>query len=142
MSTKTYLAFDYGTVRIGVAVGNSLTETASPIQTVSNVNGSPDWLAIEQLIKQWQPDELVVGLPLTVEGEDQAITPHVKGFIKALRKRFGLAISEADERFSSIAAQAELAKMRASGQRTKRVSKDDIDSMAATLILQHWFTGN
>jgi len=142
MTTKTYLAFDYGTVRIGVAVGNSLTQTASPVQTVANVNGTPDWQAIEQLIEQWQPAELVVGLPLTVEGDEQAITPHVKGFVKALSKRFGLDIHEADERFSSMAAQAELAKMRASGQRAKRVSKGDIDSMAAALILQNWFTAN
>ena len=53
MPTKTYLAFDYGTLRIGVAVGNSLTETASPVQTVGNVNGTPDWAAIEQLILQF-----------------------------------------------------------------------------------------
>ena len=146
MPTKTYLAFDYGSVRIGIAVGNELTETASPVQTVANVNGTPDWAAIERLIQQWQPDEFVVGMPLTLEGEDQAITPHVKGFIKALRKRFALPIFEADERFSSMAAQTELANMRASGQRTRRVSKGDIDAMAAALILQNWlqkrFTDN
>jgi len=97
---------------------------AAPAQTVDNINGTPDWAAIESLIEQWQPDEFVVGLPLTVEGEEQAITAHVKGFVKALRKRFNLTIHEADERFSSMAAQAELAKM------------------AATMILQNWFTEN
>lgn len=106
------------------------------------MNGTPDWAAIEALVEQWQPDELIVGFPLTVDGDEQAITPHVRGFIKMLGKRFGLTTHQADERFSSMAAQAELAKLRASGQRTKRVSKGDIDAMAAALILQNWFTEN
>ncbi len=136
---KNYLAFDYGSIRIGVAVGNDLTKTASPLQTVANVNGTPDWQTIEGLISNWQPDALLVGVPLTLDGEEQSITPHVRGFIKKLNHRTKLTVHEADERFSSVDAQQELALMRASGQRKKRVSKSDIDSMAATLILQKWF---
>jgi putative Holliday junction resolvase len=123
-------------------VGNNLTATASPLETIGNRNGTPDWAAINHLIEQWQPDELIVGLPLTVDGDEQSITAHVRGFIKALKKRYGLIIHEADERYSSMAAQKELAAMRASGQRRRRVSKGDIDSMAATLILQGWFAEN
>lgn len=123
-------------------MGNSLTATASPLETIGNRNGTPDWPAISRLIEHWQPDELIVGLPLTVDGDEQSITAHVKGFIKALKKRYELTVHEADERFSSVAAQKELAKMRASGQRKRRVNKGDIDSLAATLILQGWFTEN
>lgn len=129
-------------MRIGVAVGNSLTATASPLEAIGNRNGTPDWPAISRLIEHWQPNELIVGLPLTIDGEEQIITAHVKGFIKALKKRYDLPVQEADERFSSVAAQKALANMRASGQRKRRVSKGDIDSMAATLILQGWFTEN
>ncbi len=63
---NTLLCFDFGTKRIGVAVGQSITQTASPLKTVRNKNNKPDWNDIEQLIKEWQPDALIVGVPLNM----------------------------------------------------------------------------
>jgi len=75
----TYLAFDYGSHRIGVAVGESSLEIARPLEVVSNSSGTPDWKTIDQLLEQWQPSGLVVGWPLTLSGEEQAIK-HARGY--------------------------------------------------------------
>jgi len=90
--SKCVLGFDYGSKRIGVAVGNTLLETAAPLAVIKNVNGTPDWDAIESLIEEWQPSDLVVGWPLTIDGEMQDITHHVKGFAKRLEQRFELPV--------------------------------------------------
>ncbi len=71
---NTLLCFDFGTKRIGVAVGQSITKTANPLKTVKNSNNKPDWNDIEQLIKEWQPDALVVGIPLNMMDEVQEMT--------------------------------------------------------------------
>lgn len=138
----TCIAFDYGSKRIGVAVGEFLLQTATPLGIAQNINGTPDWEVIDSIINQWQPTELVVGWPLTESGEFQAITYHVKGFIKRLVKRYNLPVHKADERFSSIAAQEEIKNLRQSGQRKRKTTHADIDTLAAALILESWFTMN
>ena len=87
MSTNV-LGFDYGSKRIGVAVGNTLLGTAAPLTVIKNTNGTPDWAAIDALVNEWQPKALCVGWPLTIDGEMQDITHHVKGFLKRLERRF------------------------------------------------------
>jgi len=133
------LGFDYGAKRIGVAVGNTLLGTAEPLTEVKNTNGTPDWASIEALIQEWQPSALIVGWPLTVDGEMQEITHHVKGFAKRLERLFELPVHKSDERYSSRAAQEINKSMRARGQRTKQTSHADIDTLAAALILESWF---
>ncbi len=137
----TYLAFDYGSLRIGSAVGESMLGTAQPLIVVPNQSGTPVWSLLDKLINEWNPKGLVVGIPLTLDGSEQDITPHAKGFLKALKRRFELATFAADERFSSMQAQQALQKMRARGQRGK-TDKADIDKLAAAFILERWFDEN
>ncbi len=135
----TCVAFDFGTRRIGLAVGEFSLQTASPIGVVKNTNGTPDWPSIDDYIEQWKPSDLVVGWPLTEDLQEQTITHHVKGFIKRLTKRYGLPVHKADERFSSMAAQAEIKNMRSTGQRKRKTTHADVDTLAAALILESWF---
>jgi len=134
----TCVAFDYGSRRIGVAVGETLTGTAQPLSIVGNTNGTPDWHAIDQLLIVWQPVMLLVGWPLTINGEEQDITAHIRGFMKKLSRRTTLPVFAADERFSSQAAQGELKRQRSSGQRRRKTSHADVDTVAAALILENW----
>ena len=136
-----YLCFDYGSVRIGLAIGNTLTGTARPLSTVANNSGTPHWPDIDQLYQEWSPIGLVVGIPLTADGEVQDLTHHARGFLKRLKKRFDIPAFSADERFSSMEAQQELKKMRARGQRGK-TQHADVDKLAAALILERWFNEN
>lgn len=133
-----YLGFDYGSIRIGLAVGNTIIGTTQPLLTLSNNSGTPDWTPIDKAVSDWAPSGLVVGIPLTLDGNDQPITPHARGFLKALKKRYQITTHAADERFSSMQAQQELQKMRARGQHGK-TQKQDVDKLAAALILEHWF---
>ncbi|MCL4141594.1 UNVERIFIED_CONTAM: hypothetical protein GTU68_039209, partial [Idotea baltica] len=133
-----YLCFDYGTVRIGVAVGNALLGTARPLDVVANNSGTPNWALIDRAVEQWRPVALVVGIPLNLDGEPEEITQHARGFIRRLKKRYTVPVFGADERFSSMDAQKELQKMRARGQRGK-TQHADVDTLAAALILERWF---
>jgi putative Holliday junction resolvase len=133
------IAFDYGSKRIGTAVGNASLQTARPLSVVDNRNGLADWPAIASIIEQWQPTDLVVGWPLDEHGEEQALTPHVRGFVKKLEQRFDRPVHKVDERFSSIAAQEAIRSMRQSGQRKRRSTRSDVDTVAAALILESWF---
>lgn len=139
-SAGTCLAFDYGSKRIGTAIGEARMQSARPLSVVSNVHGTPDWQSIADLVDQWQPTDLIVGWPLDDTGSEQAITAHVRGFIKRLEQRFELPVHKVDERFSSIAAQESIRSMRQSGQRKRRASHGDVDTVAAALILESWFT--
>ena len=136
-----YLCFDYGTVRIGVAVGNSQLGTATPLLAVRNNSGTPDWSVIDQAIDEWKPIGLVVGIPLTDKAEVQEMTHLARGFRKRLSKRTEIAVFDADEAFTSVQAQQELKKMRANGQRG-RTQKADIDTLAAALILERWYNSH
>jgi putative Holliday junction resolvase len=131
MSPRIVLGFDFGTRRIGVAVGQGLTRSASALVTLSNRNGAPDWEAIGRLIEQWQPAALVVGLPLNLDGSDHEITRLARRFGNRLRGRYNLPVYTMDERLSSAAAEALLAEQ-------GRYDKADVDKVAAQLILQGW----
>ncbi len=133
------LGFDYGSKRIGVAIGNTLLGTAAPLTVIKNSHGTPDWAAINQLVEEWQPMALIVGWPLTIDGEMQDITHHVKGFLKRLEQRYDMPVHKTDERFTSRAAQALNKSMRSRGQRKKQTAHADIDTLAAALILESWF---
>lgn len=134
---SSYLAFDYGKRRIGVAVGQTITGTASALDTLwCKKLGVPPWLEIESLIKQWQPVGLVVGLPLTMDGEEQAITHLARGFADGLG-RFNKPVFTSDERLSSREAGAAFKQARQQGQ-AKRQQAKNLDSQAARVILERW----
>jgi len=128
------LAFDFGLARIGVAVGQSITQTATPLSTLSAKQGKPDWQQVEKLIKQWQPQQLIVGEPLNMDATDQAITLAARKFANRLTGRFGLPCQLVDERLSSAAAREEI--FESGGY--KKLKKTEIDSVAAALILESW----
>lgn len=132
----TVLGFDYGRSRIGVAVGQSITGTASAIETVRADQGKPDWLAIERLIKEWQPQRFVVGMPKNMDGSEHQLTAIITRFGNQLHGRFGLPVSYVDERLSSREAERSLMP----GQAKK--DKGVIDRVAAQLILQTWLEQN
>ncbi|MCU7920220.1 MAG: Holliday junction resolvase RuvX [Candidatus Thiodiazotropha sp. (ex Dulcina madagascariensis)] len=127
----TLLGFDYGTCKIGVAVGQSLTGTATPLETLQLVNHRPDWTRIGQLIEAWQPQALVVGLPLDVDDSETDATQPALRFSRQLEGRFHLKVHLADERFTSFEARDRL------GHKAKRM--EEYDAMAAKLILETWF---
>jgi len=131
----TVLAFDFGTKRIGVAVGESMIGLAHPLSEIVGEASEPRFAAIAKVIAQWQPRRLVVGLPLTEEGAPQESTRRAQRFARQLEGRFGLPVSFVDERYTSVDAEAG---MREAGGR-KAINEKRVDSAAAQLILQQYF---
>ncbi len=126
---ETLLGFDYGTRRIGVAVGQTLTGTARPLTTLPCRNGKPDWETIGRLIREWQPSRLVVGLPLHMDGTEQPMTDQARRFGRQLEGRYNLPVEWMDERLSSEEAERTLGSAR---------DKAAVDAVAAAVILRDW----
>jgi len=126
----TALAFDYGTRRIGVAFGQSISGTAKPLPILAARDGIPDWDQVGQLIATWQPDVLVVGLPYNMDGSEGELFRPATKFGNRLNGRFHLPCYGIDERLSSRAA-ADLA---------GDLNAQPLDSIAAQLILESWFS--
>jgi putative Holliday junction resolvase len=137
----TVLAFDFGLKRIGLASGESLTGTAAPRAAASVTHNGPDWGAIEREIKALRPRVLVVGAPYNADGTPGALAKAAQRFATELEVRFGLPVRRVDERWSSLEANSALKAQRASGERRKKIRKEDIDSAAAAVILERWFAG-
>lgn len=135
--TATYLAFDFGRRRIGVAAGQAVTGTASPVDTVAARAGEPDWSAIDRAVRDWAPVALVVGIPVHMDGSEQAGTRQARAFARRLGERYRLPVHEADERLSSREAEGLIASARRDGGR-RRTRRGDVDRMAASLILERW----
>jgi putative Holliday junction resolvase len=133
---ESIMAFDYGLRRIGVAVGQQVTSSASPLEVIRNGENGPDWEQIKSLIKEWRPDRLIVGMPMHADGSPSAISDIVNDFISKLR-RFELPVEAVDERYTSVEAGALLKSQRADGLRG-RISKEMIDSVAASVIAERW----
>lgn len=137
-SPGTLLGFDFGMKRIGVAIGQTVTQTAHPLGIIKAEAGFPQWPPLDKLIKTWQPDALVVGIPLNMDGTEQPITKNAKEFAASLQTRFQLPVFEMDERLTSVEAKARL--FESGGY--KAIKNTPIDSVAAQLILQNWLTQN
>jgi putative Holliday junction resolvase len=137
----TILGFDFGLRRIGVACGDSVTATAAPRRAVAMRADGPDWGAITREVEALKPGLLVVGLPYNDDGTPGRLTEPARRFGAALEQRFGLRVEYVDEHGSSLEASAALKGMRASGERRRRVGRDDIDSGAAAVILRRWLAG-
>lgn len=124
IAARTYLAFDYGLKRVGVATGNSLTRLAQPLQTVA-AQGDARFARIAQLVAEWQPTALVVGVPFHPDGAEHENTARARKFGRQLSGRFHLPVHEVDERYSTTEAHA-------SGAR-------DLDAASAAILLQQFF---
>lgn len=130
------LSFDFGMRRIGVAVGQTTTSTASALETVAH-SGQPDWNAIDRLVKEWKPALLLVGLPLGAEGEETDMSRAARRFGKSLAERYSIEVDYCDERLSSRVAESRFAEQRASGS-LRRKDASRLDAMAAQVILENW----
>lgn len=130
------LAFDFGLRRIGVAVGQATTCTASKLETVRN-GATPDWVAIDRLVREWRPQHLVIGLPLGSEGDETDMSRAARQFGAELGARYALPVDFADERLSSKAAEGRFAELRAGGS-VRRKHADQLDAISAQIILENW----
>lgn len=128
------LGFDWGIKRIGVAVGNSLLNQATPLKTLSAKAGVPDWNLVKQLIQEWRPNVLVVGVPLDMEGKELPTTQKAKMFCEQLQKKSQLPLYPVDERLTTIEARQRL--FEEGGYR--RIQSAQVDSYAAKLIVEQW----
>ncbi len=133
---ETIIAFDFGLRRIGVAVGQQVTRSASAIGVVANSSAGPDWQSVDRIIADWRPARLIVGVPSHADGTPSDFTARVLRFMDELR-RYGRPVESTDENFSSREAGQMLAAQRALGLRG-RVRKENIDSTAAVLIAERW----
>lgn len=138
LAPRILLGFDFGMKRIGVAIGQTITQTARPLDTIQARDGVPNWNAIAKLIKKWLPDALVVGIPLNMDGTEQPISQHARHFAEALRQQFALPVHEIDERLTTKDARERLF---AQGG-YKALQDGQVDRVAAQLILQNWFADN
>lgn len=136
---ETILAFDFGLRRIGVAVGQTVTGSASPLGVVTNSGNGPDHQRIATLIREWRPDRLVVGMPLTADGDPSDMAVPIRRFIEELQ-RYDLPTATIDERHTSQEAEAALIRARQAGSRG-RIRKQDVDAAAAVLIAERHLRG-
>ena len=138
MRTKTavrsVMGFDFGLKRIGLATGQTITGTASPLTTLQASKQKPDWENIELHIRQWKPDALIVGIPYLLDGGESDITRAARNFCKQLERRFNLPVYTVDESLSSFEAQQQLTQ----DMKIAKHNKHEIDKMAAAIIVQSW----
>ncbi|MBT8767742.1 Holliday junction resolvase RuvX [Metapseudomonas boanensis] len=138
---RLLLGFDYGTKQIGVAVGQAVTGQARELRVLKAQNGVPDWQQVEALIREWQPDAMVVGLPLNMDGTPSDMSVRAEKFARRLNGRFNLPVFTHDERLTTFEAKGQrLAQGQRDGYRERPV-----DALAAALLLEGWLaehTGN
>lgn len=133
----TVLGFDVGSRRIGVAVGSAFGTGARALAVVDVHAGTPDWAEIERLRREWRPDGLIVGDPMTIDGGDQPIRKAAQAFARQLRERTQLPVVMVDERSSSIEAAQRFADERATGRKRRRDAVA-LDAVAAAIIIERW----
>ncbi|MEX2367738.1 MAG: Holliday junction resolvase RuvX [Pseudohongiellaceae bacterium] len=135
----TYLGFDFGTRKIGVAVGQTITGTASPLPEIKCHKGKPDWQLIEKLCAVWKPDGFVVGLPYNMDGSESEMSRRARKFVNQLQGRINLPCYTVDERLSSREAR-EISRNSAKLRGVKYDQMQQVDSLAAQLILESWMS--
>lgn len=124
---QTVMAFDFGTRRIGVAVGNSVTQLGQALKTIAIANETARFEAIGALLKEWQPNQLIVGLPCHPDGTEHAMSAKARRFGNQLHGRFQIPVEWVDERYSSVVLESD-AELR-----------DNLDAESAALILEQYF---
>lgn len=131
----TALAFDFGTKSIGCAVGQSITGTAQALPAFKAQEGIPNWEAVARCIAEWQPNVIIVGLPLNMDGTEQPLTQRARKFANRLHGRFGIKVELQDERLTTTEARSEI--FQRGGYRA--LNKGKVDGISACLILESWF---
>ncbi|NCP64824.1 MAG: Holliday junction resolvase RuvX [Paraglaciecola sp.] len=131
---RTLLIFDFGTKSIGVAVGQEITGTASPLNALKAVDGMPNWDVVAGLFAEWSPQLAVVGLPLNMDGSVQELTFAAKKFANRLNAKYRLPVETCDERLTTADAKARLFELGG----FKKLDKQKVDSVSACLIFESW----
>jgi putative Holliday junction resolvase len=131
---RTIIGFDFGKKYIGVAVGQEITGNASPLGSVKANDGIPHWDSLAKYLTEWQPDFIVVGLPLNMDGSEQQLTLDAKKFGNRIQGRFGIKVEFQDERLTTADAKEQLF---ARGG-FKNLKKDNIDAESARLIIESY----
>lgn len=131
---RTVLGFDYGLKRIGVATGQTITSTSNPLTTIKQHDDDSHWQQIEDLVRQWKPDALLVGIPYMLDGSETKMGEHARDFKAELEQRFELPTMLVDETLSSFQAEEILKQNMQLGQHNKA----EVDKMAAAVIVQGW----
>ena len=134
MFYSVLLGFDFGTKKIGVAIGQAVTGVAKPLSVLSAENGKPNWQLIDELIKVWNVEALVVGIPYNMDGTEQNTTTMAKKFANRLADRFNLPVYHVDERLTTVEARQILF----DSMKHSKIKPGDIDCYAAKLILESW----
>ena len=137
-SPQLILAFDYGTRRIGVASGDTLTRTARGVTTLDRSAGLP-WPAIDKLVREFAPAQFIVGVPYNMDGTPTTLTATTRDFARELQARHGKPAAMVDERLSSREASDQLREARADGLKKRRLTPGDVDMTAAKILLERWF---
>lgn len=119
------MAFDFGTTRVGVAIGQRITGTATPLSVIAARDGIPDWAVIDRLVEEWQPEELVVGLPINMDGTESDMSVAAEKFSRRLHGRYHKPVHLMDERLSTFEARS-------------FNEPEQVDAIAARLILESW----
>ncbi|MFT6834724.1 MAG: putative Holliday junction resolvase [Francisellaceae bacterium] len=134
---KQLICIDYGKRRIGLASGQTITKTASPLQAISAKFGLPDWTALDKVIKTWNPNYIIIGLPIDTNGEYTKITKDVEVFGTAVNERYSAKVHYMNEAYSTREARWQLEKTT-----NKSVNHLKVDSLAACVILESWMENN
>ena len=135
------IAFDFGLKRTGVAVGNTVIGSATPECTLTSNDELPDWEGISKLFKEWQPSQIVVGMPVELDGTENPLKKRIDRFCNQIQGRYNIDVDQENEQFTSIEAAQRLKQLRQSGRKQK-VSKDEVDKIAAAIILENWMQRN
>jgi putative Holliday junction resolvase len=135
MGQRTLIGFDFGKKYIGVAVGQEITGSASPLGSIKATDGIPNWDSLATFLNEWQPDLIVVGLPLNMDGSEQQLSKDARKFGNRLAGRFGLPVEFQDERLTTADAKEQL--FARGGY--KNLKKDNIDAESARLIVESFF---
>ncbi len=138
-SNQTYIAFDYGENRTGVAVGQSITRTASPLKTITSMHKQTNWIEIKKLLSEWQPNGIIVGIPDDSD-ENKLLRKKIMRFCRELSQISDLPVTTHDETLTSDEAYQQLKAKRS--QTKGKIDKKDIDQLAAALLLQSWMDVN
>ncbi|MDX2464145.1 MAG: Holliday junction resolvase RuvX [Porticoccus sp.] len=138
----TALAFDFGTRQIGIAVGQTLSGTANPLTVFKARDGIPNWDQIKQLLDEWQPDQVLVGLPLNMDGSESDFCARARKFARRLHGRFGVQVKMVDERLSTFEAKHQEQQLETNKRyKDERNYRDQpVDDLAAVIILQTWLS--
>ena len=133
------LGFDFGLKQIGVAVAQRITATATPLKILAAKEGKPNWEELKSLIDEWQPQILIVGHPINMDGSESDMAIRAKKFANRLNGRYGIPVEMHDERLTSFEIKQTLKENNLNQNNLSKTRKDKIDALAAAEILESWF---